>query len=111
MRRDVTRSTAAAEAGLDAIFYVIQNRITMSTTVSVRDLRNQFPKVRKLIETEGEVVLTEKGKPRYRLTAYAPPSVKEPPPKDYMERLSRHQPRAMSSEEARALHEDNRGDR
>ena len=44
----------------------------MSNTVSVRDLRNQFPKVRKLVETQGEVVLTEKGRPRYRLTAYTP---------------------------------------
>lgn len=83
----------------------------MSASISVRELRNQFPKVRKLVETEGEVVLTEKGKPRYRLTAYTPPSVKEPPPKDYIARLSRHQPQAMSSEAAQALHEDNRGDR
>lgn len=41
-------------------------RLTMST--SIRDLRNQFPKVRKLVETHGEAILTEKGKPRYRLT-------------------------------------------
>ena len=83
----------------------------MSTTISVRDLRIQFPKVRKLVETEGEVVLTEKGKPRYRLTAYTPPNLKEPPPKDYMERLSRHQPQATSPEQAKVLREDNRGNR
>ena len=44
----------------------------MSATVTVRDLRNQFPKVRKLVETQGEVVLTEEGRPRYRLIAYTP---------------------------------------
>ena len=42
---------------------VIQNRITISTSVTVRDLRNQFPKVRKLVETQGEVVLTRRGGP------------------------------------------------
>lgn len=84
----------------------------MSSTTSIRDLRNHFPKVRKIVETEGEVLLTEKGKPRYRLTMYTPaPPRTVPPAKDYMERLKRHQPRAMSVEEARTLYEDNRGER
>jgi antitoxin (DNA-binding transcriptional repressor) of toxin-antitoxin stability system len=84
----------------------------MSVTTSIRDLRNHFPKVRKLVETEGEVLLTEKGRPRYRLTLYTPAADQTPPPvKDYLERLKRYQPRAMSVAEARALHEDNRGGR
>ena len=110
-QRDAERYPDAVQDGLTYEAVKVVTDALMGLEGEVADLRNQFPKVRKLIETEGEVVLTEKGKPRYRLTAYAPPSVKEPPPKDYMERLSRHQPRAMSSEEARALHEDNRGDR
>jgi antitoxin (DNA-binding transcriptional repressor) of toxin-antitoxin stability system len=91
---------------------VIQNRITVSTSVTVRDLRNQFPKVRKLVETHGEVVLTEKGRPRYRLIAYTPAARnKAPAPKDYIERMSRFQPRALGAAQANALHDDNRGDR
>ena len=43
----------------------------------IRDLRNRFPKVRRLVESHGEVILTEKGKPRYRLTLYTPVG---PPP-------------------------------
>lgn len=84
----------------------------MSTTTSIRDLRNHFPKVRRLVESEGEVLLTEKGRPRYRLTLYAPADAgRPPPPKDYLGRLKRHQPRPASAARARALHEDNRGER
>jgi antitoxin (DNA-binding transcriptional repressor) of toxin-antitoxin stability system len=81
----------------------------MST--SIRDLRNHFPKVRKLVETLGEVILTEKGKPRYRLTLYSPASTATPPPVDYWARLNGYQPRAMTKAQSRALHDENRGDR
>ena len=84
----------------------------MARSASVRDLRNQFPKIRKLVETEGEVLLTERGQTRYRLTLYTPAHpAKEPAPKDYMARMKRHQPRPMSQAAAKALDEDNRGDR
>jgi antitoxin (DNA-binding transcriptional repressor) of toxin-antitoxin stability system len=97
---------------IDSLAEVIQNRITMSASVTVRDLRNQFPKVRKLVETQGEVVLTEKGRPRYRLIAYTPAARnKAPTPKDYIERMSRFQPRALGAAQTEALHDDNRGDR
>ena len=33
----------------------------MAGSATVRDLRNRFPKVRKLVESEGEVLLTERG--------------------------------------------------
>ena len=101
-----------AEVGIDSLDEVILSRITMSTTVTVRDLRNQFPKVRKLVETQGEVVLTEKGRPRYRLIAYTPAARnKAPAPKDYIERMRRFQPRALDAAQVEALHDDNRGDR
>lgn len=81
-------------------------------SATVRDLRNRFPKVRKLVESEGEVLLTERGKARYRLTLYTPLSqAKEPPAKDYIARMKRYQPRPMSRAAAKALDEDNRGDR
>jgi antitoxin (DNA-binding transcriptional repressor) of toxin-antitoxin stability system len=84
----------------------------MASSASVRDLRNRFPKVRKLVESEGEVVLTERGKARYRLTLYTPATpAKEPPPKDYMARIKRHQPKPMSRAAAKAFDKDWRGDR
>lgn len=83
----------------------------MSGTTSIRDLRNCFPKVRKLLETEGEVLLTERGKPRYRLTLYNPPRPHKPVPIDYWARLIAHQPRELTADEARELHEENRGER
>jgi antitoxin (DNA-binding transcriptional repressor) of toxin-antitoxin stability system len=77
---------------------------------SIRDLRNRFPKVRKLVESQGEVILTEKGKPRYRLTLYSPESPAAPPPVDYWARLNSYQPRAMTKAQAQALHDENRGE-
>jgi antitoxin (DNA-binding transcriptional repressor) of toxin-antitoxin stability system len=81
-------------------------------TATIRDLRNHFPKIRKLIEEEGEVVVTDQGTPRYRVTLYRP--VTRPgafAAKDYMARLRRHQPRPSSAAAAKTLREDNRGDR
>jgi antitoxin (DNA-binding transcriptional repressor) of toxin-antitoxin stability system len=84
----------------------------MAATATVRDLRNHFPKVRKLVETEGEVVVTEQGTPKYRLTRFTPVAGrKAPAPKDYLSRLRRHQPRPSSAAAARALDEANRGAR
>jgi antitoxin (DNA-binding transcriptional repressor) of toxin-antitoxin stability system len=80
-------------------------------TVTVRDLRNQFPKVRKLVEAAGEVVLTENGRPRYRLSLYTPAVISEAPPVDYWARLSSWQPEPLTEEQARLLHEENRGGR
>jgi antitoxin (DNA-binding transcriptional repressor) of toxin-antitoxin stability system len=84
----------------------------MAATATVRELRNHFPKVRKLVETEGEVVVTEQGTPRYRLTRFTPAAErKAPAPKDYLSRLRRHQPRPSSAAAATALDEANRGPR
>jgi hypothetical protein len=84
----------------------------MAARATIRELRNEFPKVRKLIEEEGEVLVTEKGTPRYRLTRYVSRGHKNSPaPKDYLARLRRHQPRPLSAAAARALNNLNRGDR
>jgi prevent-host-death family protein len=84
----------------------------MAPTATVRDLRNRFPQVKKLVEQEGEVVVTEQGTPRYRLTPYSPADRRNPPPpKDYLKRLRRHQPRPLSAAAAKALHDANRGER
>jgi|GEM_PF-2486395 len=33
---------------------------------TIRDLRNHFAKVKKLVETQGEVLVTDNGEPKYR---------------------------------------------
>ncbi len=79
---------------------------------TIRDLRNHFPKVRDLVESEGEVIVTDKGKPRYKLTLYSPAGAgKAVRSKDYMARLNQHQPRPLSRNAAKSLGSDNRGDR
>jgi antitoxin (DNA-binding transcriptional repressor) of toxin-antitoxin stability system len=84
----------------------------MTSTATLRDLRNRFPKVRKLVESEGEVLVTERGRPRYRLTLHTTAhAAKSPPVKDYVARLTRFQPRPLSAAAAKALDEENRGGR
>jgi antitoxin (DNA-binding transcriptional repressor) of toxin-antitoxin stability system len=83
----------------------------MRSTATLRDLRNRFPEIRKRLESEGEVLVTERGKPRYRLVLYAPPQESPPPTVDYWERLKSYQPRPMTKAQSRKLHEENRGER
>lgn len=83
----------------------------MSATASIRDLRNHFPKVRKLVETQGEVLLSENGRTRYRLILYTEAPAQTAPAVNYWARLTAHQPVALTAAQARTLHEDNRGDR
>ena len=83
----------------------------MPATASVRDLRNRFPRVRKIVETEGEVLLTESGKTKYRLVLHTPQPKKAPAPIDYWGRLTAYQPNPLSAEQAQSLHDENRGDR
>ena len=79
-------------------------------TATVRDLRNHFPKVKKMVETQGEVIVTDKGEPKYKLTLFTPGRQgKTRLAKDYMQRLRRHQRRPMSAAAARALNDENRG--
>jgi len=84
----------------------------MSSTASIRDLRNRFPRVRKLLESQGEVLLTDRGVARYRLSVYSGPrAARQPAPKDYLARIKRRQPRVMSAAAAKALDEETRGGR
>ena len=81
-------------------------------TASVRDLRNHFPKIKKIVETQGEVIVTDKGQPKYKLTLFTPGQPgKTLRAKDYMERLRRYQRRPASAAAARLLHDENRGSR
>jgi antitoxin (DNA-binding transcriptional repressor) of toxin-antitoxin stability system len=83
----------------------------MPAIVTIRDLRNRFPQVRKLVEAEGEVLLSESGKTKYLLRLYTRPRMARPPAKDYMARLKKFQPRPISKAAAKAIHAENRGER
>jgi antitoxin (DNA-binding transcriptional repressor) of toxin-antitoxin stability system len=83
----------------------------MPATASIRDLRNHFPKVRKLVESEGEVLLSENGRTRYRLTLHTEPPAQPAQPVDYWARLTAHQPAPLTAAQSQSLHDDNRGDR
>lgn len=83
----------------------------MSSTATIRELRNRFPEIRRRLESEGEVLVTERGKPRYRLTLYAPPKKASASAVDYLERLKSYQPQPMTKAQSRKLHDENRGER
>jgi len=65
-----------------------------------------------MVEMEGEVIVTDNGTPKYKLTMFTPAKSSKPRhlAKDYMARLSRHQPKTITAAEARLL-DENRGGR
>ena len=85
--------------------------MTAKTSTTMRELRNSFPRVKKIVETEGAVIVSDRGEPKYLLSLYSPPPSSLPPPKDYLTRLKKFQPRPRSAAAAKALHDENRGDR
>src|SRR5437660_8530770 len=98
-------------ASLTGSFPVIHTCLTMATA-SVRDLRNHFPKIKKIVESQGEVIVTDKGQPKYKLTLFSPGrSEKTIRAKDYMARMRRHQIRPLSAAAAKLLQDENRGSR
>jgi hypothetical protein len=83
----------------------------MAATATIRELRFRFRKIKRLLEAEGEILITEKGKPRYRLTLYSPLRTEMPPAVDYWARLTAYQPQAITPAEAESMREELRGDR
>jgi antitoxin (DNA-binding transcriptional repressor) of toxin-antitoxin stability system len=83
----------------------------MAAKATIRDLRNRFPTVKKLVETESEVIVTEKGEPKYRLTLFTAVRARKGSPVDYWARLTAYMPEALTAEQAAALREETRGDR
>ncbi len=83
----------------------------MPSVTTIRELRGSFPKVKKLVEADGSVIVSDRGEPKYLLTLYTPTPKRTPPAKDYMARLKKFQPRPISNAAARAIHDENRGDR
>ncbi len=83
----------------------------MSATTPIRDLRNPFSKVRKGVEAQGERTVAENGRPRYQGMRHTETPAGPASSVDYRARLAAQQPVALTSAQARALREDNRGDR
>jgi hypothetical protein len=81
------------------------------SVTTIRELRGSFPKVKKMVETEGAVIVSDHGEPKYLLTLYSPPPKNAPRTKDYLARLKKFQPRPMNAAAAKSLHDENRGDR
>lgn len=76
-------------------------------TASVRQLRQEFPKVRAMIEREGEVVVTERGQAAYIIKPYTPPKKKtKAEPFDYYARLIKRMPKPISAAASRAMDAD-----
>jgi prevent-host-death family protein len=83
----------------------------MSNNATIRELRNSFTEVRKRLEAEGEVLVTERGKPRYRLLPYVSPHEKPASQVDYWARLRSYHPRPLTKAQSREVHAENRGER
>lgn len=75
------------------------------TTATVRDLRTNFPKLKRLLEDEEEVVITDHGTPVAVLKRVEPP-VKRARPIDYYTRLKRRMPKAISVRQRQTLDDD-----
>ena len=83
----------------------------MPSVTSVRELRGSFPKVKKIVESEGSVIVSEHGELKYLRTLHTPPPKRKVPAKDYLARLKKFQPLPMSAAAAKTIHDENRGDR
>ena len=64
-----------------------------------------------MVEAQGEVLLSENGRTRYRLILYTEAPAAPAQSVDYWGRLTAQQPTALTAAQARALRDDNRGDR
>src|SRR5687767_10533354 len=80
-------------------------------TATLRELRENFPAIRRRVDRYGEVVVMHRGKPFYVITRLASQKPKRPltPLPDFWERLQEQQPKPLTEEQAKALLDENRG--
>lgn len=79
-------------------------------TATIRQLRTQFPKIRHMLEQEGQLVVTDRGRPVMLLQPYEERAVRRSRV-DYYARLTRRMPRPVTAAARRALHEADREER
>lgn len=80
-------------------------------TATIRDLRTRFPEIRKLLEREGEIVVTDRGKPVVLLRTYDGSTAQRSAPVNYYGRLRQRMPKRLTQAQRRALDEADRGER
>ncbi len=78
--------------------------------MTVRDLRTQFPAVREVLEREGEVVVTERGRDAYVLRVVDVPAKARAPKRDYYARVCEIMPKPLTAAQ-RARFDSDRDDR
>ena len=80
-------------------------------TATIRDLRTRFPSVRRMLEQEGQLIVTDRGRPVMLLQPYRERVVRRGVRVDYFARLRRRMPKPLSAAARRALDEADRGER
>ena len=85
--------------------------IHIMKTATIRDLRTRFPAVRRIVEAEGEVMVTDRGVPVIVLRPFEAKPRRRQGKVDYYARLKRRMPRPLSAAARAALDEADRGDR
>jgi antitoxin (DNA-binding transcriptional repressor) of toxin-antitoxin stability system len=79
-------------------------------TATIRELRTDFRSVKRKIEQHGRIVITDHGEPLFLLQPLPQEVRRVSPLPDYLARLKRRQPKALSAEETRSLWEEERRD-
>lgn len=81
------------------------------STATIRDLRTRFPYLKGIIAREGELIVTDRGRPAYVLRGYCAPVAPSLKPVSYFDRLTQRQPKPLSASAARKLDDADRGER
>jgi antitoxin (DNA-binding transcriptional repressor) of toxin-antitoxin stability system len=79
-----------------------------ANTATIRELRTDFRSVKRKIEQQGQIVITDHGEPAYLLTPLPQLPKKSMRLPDYYDRLVKRQPKALSAAATRRFWEDER---
>jgi len=80
-------------------------------TATIRDLRTRFPTIRRMLEQEGQLVITDRGRPVILLQPYHERVARQRTRVDYYARLRRRMPKPLTVAARRALDDADRGER
>lgn len=82
-----------------------------AATATIRDLRTRFPRIRRLLDEEGEILVTDHGRPIAVLRPFHEQATRRVIAIDYFARLRRRMPRPITRAARRALDQADRDDR
>jgi antitoxin (DNA-binding transcriptional repressor) of toxin-antitoxin stability system len=80
-------------------------------TATIRDLRTRFPKIRRMLDQEGQLVVTHRGRPIILLQPYPERAAQRGKRVDYYARLRHRMPKPLTAGSRRALDETDRAER